>query len=176
MTTTFVKRLYGLYQNGALLTHISDNIATLQTLAEANDCILEIDTTSPDVASDPIEKSLETINDNFVIIENDREKKYGFSEVYQKETGEYNITMWKNRLVVNLLRKDVDEAIEDLTENPGIWEDRPTAIDAVNLHCQYWQHNDIPHGCYVPVFRMTSKMLQMLLTTCFEADILLLVG
>lgn len=85
MTTTFVKRLYGLYQNGALLTHISDNIATLQTLAEANDCILEIDTTSPDVDSDPIEKSLETINDNFVIIENDREKSMGFQKCIRKK-------------------------------------------------------------------------------------------
>ena len=174
--STFVHTLYGLYKDGALLTHVSDNTATLQALAGPNDCIMEIDTSSPSVASDPVEKPIESSEDNFLIFENDRDKWYGFSEVYRKETGEYSVTMWKHRLDLNLLKTDGDEAIEDLTENPAIWDDSPTAIGAVNLHCQYWQRDGIQEGCYVPVFRMTSHMLQMLLTTGFEANVLLVVG
>ena len=76
--STFVHTLYGLYKDGALLTHVSDNTATLQALAGPNDCIMEIDTSSPSVASDPVEKPIESSEDNFLIFENDRDKWYGF--------------------------------------------------------------------------------------------------
>lgn len=170
MSTTVAKNLYGLYQNGVVLTNISDNAETLVKFACPNDGIYLINTSSPDVASDPVETELDNLS-NFCVIENDPDGNYGFSECYQKENGDYSLTMWKHRMNRELIQQDVDEAIEDLTENSGFWNDFPAAVDAVNSHCEFWHHDKIDQKPLA--FHLSSKMLQMLLTTGFESDMIL---
>lgn len=114
----------------------------------------------------------------FDIIENDTEKKYGFSEVYAKEDT-FDITMFKHRLST-FPWAGYDAAVEELTENPGVWDEAKTPQGVFAHHCRYWQRNDdaavldSESAPQLTVFKLDDDLIEMLFRTGFKAKNILL--
>lgn len=162
---SFATRLYGLYHNGTL-THISDNTDMLKPYVEnaSDDIIKEL--TNAVVPEDQLE--------SFDIIVNDSDnKEYGFSEVYQKEDGTYDVTMWKYRLNLNL---PYPEAVEELTEAIGCWEEAPSVKGVLSAHNHYWRCDEDITNAVINGFLISDKEKDMLLQTGFESNMIILVA
>ena len=162
------QRLYGLYEDGAILTNISDDIDILESLkTNTLDSIEELD---PDLSfSFGIVKDSDL--DYFDIIENDKDKNYGFSEVMPTEDNAYRITCWKYRLDKNL---PYDDAVDELTNNPGVWEDCKNVNDALNYHTNWWNEEKISKNERIVGFNLSDELKDMLLKTGFTSDRIIL--
>lgn len=108
--------------------------------------------------------------DEFDIIENDDNKEYGFSECFQKEGSGTDITMFKHRLIMRN-NMSYEEAVTELTENTGTWNDGLSVQSAVNAHVCYWLKSKdmIDENTAIPCFAISNEDMKILLKTGFTA-------
>jgi hypothetical protein len=159
-------RLYGLYREGNTLTNISDSTDILEGMRTSqSDTIKELTETN----------DFRIIPENgigyFDILENSKDKKYGFSEVEQREDGVYLITCWKYRLDERL---PYEEAVSELTENSGTWHDSNNVRDILRFHSDWWDRKeDFTHET-INGFCMSGELVDMLRNTGFKSNIIII--
>lgn len=165
--TTYVNKFFGLYKNNAVLTHMSDNERMLRQFASDNDRIIEIDTSVYEVPGDPVDDDINNVK-YINLIENQHDG-YGISEIYSKPDSK-EITMFQH--IINKKQDNYDLALSELTEEQGRYEDYKTAYDCVVAHNTFWCRTTPEER--PRVYHMNNKMLNMLLSTGFEANVLLI--
>lgn len=169
----YAEKLYGLFKNNSMLIAISDDISILKNRAGKHDTIndLAINSALTDY------HICKTLPNDIDIIENDDDKDYGVSEISYADS-KWDILMHQPRLDINA--NNYYDALDELRDaNKSYWDKTRTFNDIVAKHCDFWMRPNearrIEASQTIPtVIHLSDDYKQMLLTTGFASDMILL--
>ena len=166
-----LKDLYILKDGSNNVLHMSDSKEILKTFAKPGDKISHLISATNDCS---VVDSKSVID--FDIIENDKDKEYGYSEVSILD-GKYDINMYQPRLCIN---NSYSEDTKQLAEYAkSYWAKADTVNGIISQHCRFWlRYKDADEietsDANIPILKLSDEYKTMLLKTGFESDIILL--